>query len=380
MEYVIHLTEKCNLNCKYCYEKNNKNSKIQDISFDNIKALIDYVTNQKEKYNIIYFYGGEPLLRKDIIKETINYINSKKSKTKFYYSITTNGTLLDDAFINYMKQNKFIYIAYSIDGLKETQDLNRITFDNKGSFDIVEKNAKKVLNTFDSVIAMVAVTKNNLHYLSKNIEYLINLGFNHINLQFNYLDNWQDDDLKEIKKQYSKIASIYADKIMQECDLEIPIIDDKIKTYVNDKYNCNDNCQFGMKTINVGTDGNFYPCMQFVNYDEFIIGNCKDGIDKQARLNLIKNSKKEQNICKKCAIRKRCKHTCECINFITTSDVNDLSPIICETEKIFIEVADKMAEQLHSQDSKMFIQKYYNKNYDTIKQFISKYENKKQQY
>ena len=68
MEYIIHLTEKCNLNCTYCYE----DKRDKDISFEDIK-------------------------------NTIDYINSKKSKTKFFYGMTTNGILLDDDFIKYIK-------------------------------------------------------------------------------------------------------------------------------------------------------------------------------------------------------------------------------------------------------------------------------------
>ena len=370
MEYVIHLTEKCNLNCTYCYE--NKTGK--DISFEDIKNLIDYEISRKQKYCIIMFYGGEPLLQKNTIKNTINYINSKKCKTVFYYALTTNGTLLDDDFIKYMKENIFVSIAYSFDGQKETQDLNRRTIDGKGTFDIVEKNAKKILNSFDDVIAMCVITKNNLSNLSKNVEYLIEMGFKYINLLFDYLQNWQDEDLMEIKKQYNKIAEIYASKILQECDVEIPLIDNKIKTYVRNDYNCNEECKFGMKTINVGTDGNFYPCMEFVNNKDFVIGNCKDGIDINARINLIKNSKKENEICKKCVIRNRCKHLCNCRNYVLTSDINGLSPVVCETEKILIEVSDKMAEKLYKQNSKMFIQKYYNNNYNILKQISNKYK------
>ena len=111
MEYIIHLTEKCNLNCTYCYE----NKKNKEISFESIKDLIDYEISRKQAYSIIVFYGGEPLLKKNMIKDTIEYINTKKSKTNFYYGITTNGTLLDEEFIKYMKNNKFIYVAYSID-------------------------------------------------------------------------------------------------------------------------------------------------------------------------------------------------------------------------------------------------------------------------
>lgn len=370
MEYIIHLTEKCNLNCTYCYEKKNH----KDISFENIKSLIDYEISQKQHYSVIVFYGGEPLLQKDIIKSTIDYINSKKSKTKFYYGITTNGTLLDDEFIQYMKEKKFANISYSIDGIKSTHDLNRLTVDGKGTFDIVEKNAKKLLKSLDSVIATSVITKNNLKNLSQNVEYLIEFGFKYINLLLDYSQSWQDNDLDEMRKQYGKIAEIYANKILEEYDITIPLIDEKIKTYINDKYNCNDDCEFGMKTINVGTDGNFYPCMQFVNNKDFIIGNCKDGIDVKSRMNLIQKSKKEFELCKKCTIRTRCKHTCACRNYILTNDCNQLSPIICETEKIFIEVADKIANKLYKQNSKLFIQKYYNKDYNVLKQISNKYE------
>ena len=360
MEYIVHLTEKCNLNCTYCYE----NKRNKDISFENIKNLIDYEISRKQKYSIIIFYGGEPLLQKSMIKNTIDYINSKNCKTDFYFGITTNGTLLDDDFIKYMKENKFINVAYSIDGMKETHDLNRKTIDGNGTFDIVQTNAKKLLYYFNEVVAMSVITRNNLFNLSKNVEYLIDMGFKYINLLFDYSQDWQDEDLKEIKKQYNEVAEIYANKILQESDVEIPLIDDKIRTYIKDEYNCNEDCKLGMKTINMGTDGNFYPCMQLVNNADFIIGNCKEGIDINARLSLIKSSRKENEACKNCSIRKRCKHTCACRNYILTNDINELSPVICETEKILIEASDKMAEKLYNQNSKMFIQKFYNKDYN----------------
>ena len=370
MEYVIHLTNKCNLRCKYCYQTRQN----MDISFEHIKNLIDYEISRKDKYCVINFYGGEPLLKKDMIIDTIEYVKSKKTNTDFYYAMTTNGTLLDDEFIKYMKENNFINVTYSFDGTKETHDLNRLTADGKGTFDIVLENAKKLINTLDSVVVNVVITKNNLQDLSKNVEFLIGVGFKKINFQFNYLYDWQVEDLPEIKKQYSKVAELYAEKIMNEENIDIAMIDEKIKSYVNKGFNCNKECKLGIKTINVGTDGNFYPCVQFVDDENFIIGNCKDGINFYARQNLIKSAYKENEICKKCAINKRCKHTCACKNYILTKDINELSPVVCETEKIIIDVADKMAEKLYKHDSKLFIQKYYNKDFDYLISLINKKE------
>ena len=365
MQYTIHLTQKCNLKCKYCYQ----NKKEQEILFKDIQLLIDNEIRNRSKHTFITFYGGEPLLKKDLIYDTINYIKSIKAKNKFYFGITTNGTLLDEEFIKYMKKNNFLNVAYSFDGTKETQNLNRVTLNGEGTFDIVEKNALKLLKEYNDVIAMMVVTKNSIKNLSNNIEYLIKLGFENFNIQFNYLEDWQDEDLAVIEEQYSKVAEIYYNKILKEEDINISVFDEKIKTHV-EGHDCNKDCNLGVKSINVGTDGNFYPCMQFVGDERYIIGNCEKGIDYYARKKLIEQSGKENKICKKCAIRKRCKHTCACRNYMTTKDINSISPIICEVERIVIKIADEMAQKLYEKNSKLFIQKYYNKNYNMFKEII----------
>lgn len=367
MNYIIHLTQRCNLRCKYCYE--NKNEK--EISFENIQKLIDNEIKEKRDYVVLTFYGGEPLLRKDLIYDTIDYIKSRKSKTKFYFGMTTNGTLLDEQFIRYIEQNDFLNIAYSFDGLEETQNLNRVTLNGEGTFDIVERNAKKLLKSHKNVVAMVVVTKNNIKMLKENIEYLIRIGFKKFNLLFDYLQDWKDEDLEIIKEQYGKVAEIYYNKILNEEDIDISIFDEKIRSHIKEGYNCNEDCNLGVKSINVGVDGNFYPCMQFVGDEKYIIGNCEGGINFSARKRLIKQAGVENEICKECSINKRCKHTCACKNYLTTKDINGLSPIVCELERIIIEISDKIAEDLYKQNSKLFIQKYYNKNYDIFRQIIN---------
>ena len=272
--------------------------------------------------------------------------------------------------INLIKENEFT-VAYSIDGGKLVQNLNRITADGKETFDIVEKNAKKMLKAVKTTIAMAVITKNNLEYLAESVKYLYDIGFRYINLLFDYTQNWEDEDLIVIKDQYSKLINFYEEKIMNEEDINIPLIDEKINTYIKDDYNCNSDCQLGIKHVNIGTDGNFYPCVQFVGNSEYIIGNCESGIDFDARSKLIKESKQENNICKNCTINKRCKHTCACKNYMITKKINEVSPLVCETERLTIELVDKMAERLYKNNSKLFLQKYYNKSYNIINQYIN---------
>lgn len=221
---------------------------------------------------------------------------------------------------------------------------------------------------------MIVVTKNNIARLSESVEYLIKLGFKKLNLLFDYLADWQDEDLKVIKEQFTSVSQIYSEKLLDEEDVDFYIFDEKIKTHINDEINCNDDCQIGMKAINVGADGNFYPCMQFVDNKEYIIGNCEEGINFEARKRILEDSKIENEICKECDLRKRCKHVCPCKNYMTTKSINGLSPLVCEFERIIIEIADEMAENLYKKGSKLFIQKFYNENYGIIKEIMKKQE------
>ena len=99
--------------------------------------------------------------------------------------------------------------------------------------------------------------------------------------------------------------------------------------------------------------------------------SCEKGIDFTARKKLIKQSGIENEICKECSLNKRCKHTCACKNYLTTNNINGLSPIVCEFERIIIERADQIAVELYKQNSKLFIQKYYNKSYNVFREIIN---------
>ncbi|MCK4556220.1 MAG: hypothetical protein KAU47_01790, partial [Candidatus Aminicenantes bacterium] len=76
------------------------------------------------KYYYLNFYGGEPLLSFELIKQTISFLNNanKESGKKSDYSITTNGSLLSYETIQYLDEHKFS-VELSFDGL--AQDKSR---------------------------------------------------------------------------------------------------------------------------------------------------------------------------------------------------------------------------------------------------------------
>ena len=69
-----------------------------------------------------------------MIHQAVEYIKNFYPEREVKYYITTNCSLMDDVFIDFMKENQFT-IRFSFDGNKETHDLNRVAKDGISYYD-----------------------------------------------------------------------------------------------------------------------------------------------------------------------------------------------------------------------------------------------------
>ena len=152
---VFEVTEKCNLCCKYCglserlYEKYDTRE-WRDLPFEKARLMIDYLVelwkdNFVKDANmpfIVGFYGGEPLLNISLIKQIIEYIEgSNIVGRKIYYSMTTNGMLLN-RYMDFLKEKNF-NLAISLDGGVTSQSY-RVDFSGNNSYERVFQNIKSL--------------------------------------------------------------------------------------------------------------------------------------------------------------------------------------------------------------------------------------------
>ena len=145
----LEITERCNLQCKYCiYHEGQggfRNFGRKDISFDTIKKAIDLLSLSKEDEVYISFYGGEPLLRFDLIKQCILYCNEKLNNKTVYYNMTTNGTLMTKEIADYLSTVNNYFTTISLDGPEFIHDKNRVFNDGSGSFKKVMEGLKMLI-------------------------------------------------------------------------------------------------------------------------------------------------------------------------------------------------------------------------------------------
>ena len=162
----VSVTDRCDLRCVYCMKENMIFLPKKDIlSLKEIERLCDNFIDLG--INKIRLTGGEPLVRKDIIK-LISQLNSKKNNTSFKeITLTTNGTLLS-VFAKDLKKNGINRINVSLDTLDENKYKQITKFGTLSKVISGIKEAKK--NSIQVKINVVAIknfNENELHSLIK---------------------------------------------------------------------------------------------------------------------------------------------------------------------------------------------------------------------
>ncbi len=158
-QIIFEVTDKCNLNCRYCgygelYDNYDKREN-KNMSFETFKTLYDYLKGLWHQtpakgcsYLRISFYGGEPLCNFSFIEKAVLYTKAYPIPNKrIVFSMTTNAVLLDK-YMSFLVDNQF-ELLISLDGNKHNQSY-RIFKTGKNSFETVIKNIDKLYYTFPS--------------------------------------------------------------------------------------------------------------------------------------------------------------------------------------------------------------------------------------
>jgi len=130
---LIDPTSRCNLKCIGCWSADYKVN--SDLSYEKLDELAGDAHNLGVRQ--IIMSGGEPLLRKDDILKLCEKHNN------ITYGLFSNGTLIDEEFVNEMERLKNLNVFVSIEGFREHTDFRRGTgtYDRViASMDLLEKH------------------------------------------------------------------------------------------------------------------------------------------------------------------------------------------------------------------------------------------------
>jgi len=320
---VLQIANDCNLNCIYCYGDGGSYGRQRELmTLDTAKKAIDLMVENSgdAKKLVVIFFGGEPLINFEVVKGALEYCKNLETTTskKFQYSMTTNGTILNDEIFDFIKDNK-VSVMISMDGGAEIQNKHRCYCDGRGSFEDIKKNIERFKEARGGhLTARATVCSTDIRF-KKIKDDLLALGFT--NAVTSMVDTSEDSPLfvggekntAAILEQYQILADDFVECVMNGKRGGNNLIANTLDRLYFKKMKIR-SCNAGGGGIAVGTDGNIYPCHRFMGMPEYIIGNLTDGIDEEKRGSYQEATIYNKEGCRDCWVRYLCSggcgHTC----------------------------------------------------------------------
>ncbi|OIJ22190.1 thioether cross-link-forming SCIFF peptide maturase [Anaerobacillus alkalidiazotrophicus] len=358
----LNVAHTCNLTCDYCFASQGKyNGNRAIMSYEVGKRTIDFLLeNSGHHRNLdIDFFGGEPLMAWEVVKQIVAYARSKEKEFKksFRFTFTTNGMLLNDEVTEFLNQEMY-NVVLSLDGRKEVHNRLRKTVSGKGSYEQIVPKFKEFIEKRGDKEYYVrgTYTHNNVDF-TNDIFHIADLGFDKLSMEPVICDPSEpyaltDEDLPEIYNQYEILAKEMLNR--QEkgngftfyhymLDLsEGPCIQKRIS-----------GCGSGTEYLAVTPWGELFPCHQFVGDEEFSMGNIWDGIIKAD----IQDQFKENNCyskphCEGCWAKLYCSGGCPANALHSTGSIKGTDDFSCDIfrKRVECSMMVKVAEAIKAME------------------------------
>lgn len=320
----FNVTEKCNLDCTYCYIPQDMRRSGIHMSkqgvFSSLRKLRTYfnrVVPEGVKPQIV-FHGAEPLLNRDAIFAAI-----EDFKDDFRFGVQTNATLLDEEAIAFLTSHG-TGIGLSLDGhTAPICDKTRATWEGKGIFEHVV-TAMERLKGYKGYNVICTVTNQNMRYLSKIVEFLHSHEVPACLLNIVRCTLPPSRDIKPADHTVAKhfiVALERTRELYKEtgrklivgnfANILLSIIAPTARRMMCDISPCGGGRCFFALTPN----GDLFPCSEFIGLPEFKGGNLfSDRISEvlqSAQFKMVTERKVEDiTPCNRCAIRHFCGSPC----------------------------------------------------------------------
>lgn len=345
----LHIAHDCNLACKYCFaEEGEYHGRRALMSFEVGKKALDFlIANSGNRKNLeVDFFGGEPLMNWEVVKQLVEYGRSKEKEynKNFRFTMTTNGVLLNDEIMEYCNR-EMSNVVLSLDGRREVNDRMRPFRNGKGSYELIVPKFQKFakLRGEKDYYIRGTFTRNNMDF-SKDVLEFADLGFESMSIEPVVAQEEEEysirqEDIPAILEEYDKLAVEYIKRKKEgrgfnffhfNIDLtQGPCVAKRLS-----------GCGSGTEYLAVTPWGDFYPCHQFVGEEKFLLGNVDTGVtNTQIRDEFKLCNVYAKDKCRDCFARFYCSGGCAANSYNFHGSITDAYEIGCEMQKKRIECA-----------------------------------------
>jgi uncharacterized protein len=326
----LEVTEQCNLRCVYCIyqdhvtEKRNYGSK--EMSLDMAHKAIDFLKSHSvdNKKVSIGFYGGEPLMRFDFMRQSVAYANQIfTGEQEITFNVTTNATLITGEIADFLASEDFV-VTVSLDGPREYHDRFRLDTLGNGSFARTIQGMKLLTEKFKQygkgnlLINVVYTPPFNMQKLDAVNQFIEGLEWLPSNVHVNTTypsDNSipqeyvSQDDLEEERFLFDWAIDNYKDDFNQSDSVVKGQIEERFSKFIKrsvlnepvDAFMLNGCCVPGQKKNYITVDGYILACEKMPGNSP-PLGHVESGFDFETieKVYIEEYSRKSLERCAQC--------------------------------------------------------------------------------
>lgn len=344
----LHISHDCNLRCGYCFAGSGNFGGDRSLMSKEVgRQAIDFLIahSQGRKNSEIDFFGGEPLLNFDTVREIVDYGNQQAAlhDKEFKFTLTTNAMLLDDDIIAYLNDHK-ISVVLSLDGRPQVHDRMRPTCGGSGSYATVQPLISRLVESRNNQGYYVrgTFTKLNLDF-DADVQHMADLGYKQLSVEPVVGEDEtyaiSEDDLPELYAAYDRLAEAYLTRQREErafnffhFNLDLsngPCVAKRLAS-----------CGAGHEYFAVTPDGDLYPCHQFVGREEFKMGDVWQGMsNRELSMQFRRTHIFNKQDCPECWARYYCSGGCHANALAFNQDLTKPYQMGCALQKYRLECA-----------------------------------------
>lgn len=362
MDMILFMTRECTLKCQYCYVEHKSDSFMKKETAFKAADLFIKENSERAKFS---FFGGEPLLQFDLIKEITGYVTGKAAEKGFepLLSIATNGTLINDEVLNFLEKYKF-RVELSLDGDELSHNLNRPMRSGGNSYKSVVKNIPALQKRAGHLAVVGVISPQTVEHIAHNAKHVMDdLKVKSYLMVADYTAPWTEADLSKVLDQFLDLEEWYIKKSRKGDNFYFSAFDAHIAAHIKGGFKPGDFCDVGRKICAVGEDGRIFPCVRFAGKPEkakdYVLGHVDTGFNWKKCSDISAENLKPRSQCSECSLDGRCITYCPCLNWDTTGSMSKVPGILCAYESMIVPIADRIARTLFKEKNGSFMKKHY---------------------
>ena len=363
---TLHVSHACNVKCTYCFAHGGDYGRVPGFMTPHVaRQAVRWALSEARSFGRcqIDFFGGEPLLNFELIRDIIPFAREYAHRVgvQVSFGIATNGTLISDEILQFLIDEE-IHIQVSVDGNPRDQNRLRKFRDGSETYNVVAENLLKLTKESpDKVSVRATMTSYNLDRESIADD-LRQLGACRVRVapvvaapEEPYA--LREEHLPEIKRRLCGLSRHETANIL-EGSHERGFFDRFIERLMTRAKSCY-GCQGGRTFLAVDVEGDIYFCSSLADRPEFKMGDVFSGLDENVQ-DGFKDSfhVDSRSDCRRCWARNLCGGGCIYDARTATGDPINPNPVSCEQIRYSYELAMEMCIEIQNTDKKLLQERY----------------------